>query len=103
MVFPQLARFADLALLLLCFMAAVVFATSGWRHATDPAGRSKSIGMSKGFTAFLGTAEIAGSLGILVGVLVQLAAIGSILVMLGATQKKVFVWYTGFWGKEGYG
>ena len=31
----------------------------------------------------------------------QLAAIGLILVMLGAIQKKIFVWHTGFWGKTG--
>ena len=32
------------------------------------------------------------------GVLIQLAAIGLILIMLGAIQKKIFVWHTGFWG-----
>jgi putative oxidoreductase len=25
------------------------------------------------------------------------------LVMLGALQKKIFVWKTGFWGKDGLG
>jgi putative oxidoreductase len=33
----------------------------------------------------------------------QFAALGLILVMLGAIQKKVFVWHTGFWGKNTYG
>ena len=37
------------------------------------------------------------------GVLAQLAAIGLILIMLGAMQKKIFVWHTGFWGKSGTG
>ena len=37
------------------------------------------------------------------GVLQQLAAIGLILIMLGAIQKKWFVWKTGFWGKGGLG
>ena len=37
----------------------------------------------------------------MLGVLTQLAAMGLILVMLGAIQKKVFVWRTGFWGKSG--
>ena len=57
--------------------------------------------MSKGFTIFLGAAECAGSLGVMLGVLTQLAAIGLILLMLGAIQKKIFVWRTGFWGKSG--
>ena len=34
------------------------------------------------------------------GVFTQLAAIGLILVMLGAIQKKIFVWHTGFWGEK---
>ncbi len=94
---------ADAALLILRLMVAIVFFTSGWKHASDPAGRAQSIGMSKGFTLFLGVAEIAGSLGVAAGVLTQAAAMGLILVMLGAIQKKLFVWHTGFWGKDGYG
>ena len=93
----------DAALLILRLMIAVVFFSSGWSHAKDPVGRGKSIGMSKQFTLFLGVAEMAGSLGLVFGVLPQLAALGLILVMLGAIQKKLFVWHTGFWGKDGYG
>jgi len=102
-MFPQLARFTDLGLLLLRLMVGGVFLTSGWSHLKNPAARSKSIGMSKGFTIFLGLAEVAGSLGVIVGVLQQLAAIGLILVMLGAIQKKIFVWHTGFWGDKASG
>ena len=101
MIFPQLARFSDLALLVLRFMVGAVFLTSGWRHLADPEARSKDIGMSKGFTLFLGAAEFAGGLGVMSGVLAQLAALGLILVMLGAIQRKIFVWRTGFWGKTG--
>ena len=102
-MFPQLFRFTDLGLLLLRLMAGIVFLASGYGHLKDPAGRSQSIGMSKGFTVFLGLAEVAGSLGIMVGVLQQLAAIGLILIMLGAIQKKTFVWHTGFWGEKASG
>ncbi|MDE3136733.1 MAG: DoxX family protein [Acidobacteriota bacterium] len=102
-MFPQLAQFQDLALLILRVMVAVVFLDSGWKHLRDPEARSKSIGMSKGFTVLVGAAEILGGLGVLFGVLTQLAAIGLILVMLGAIQKKMFVWHTGFWGKQGQG
>ncbi|HSY58013.1 MAG TPA: DoxX family protein [Terriglobales bacterium] len=101
MTFPQLARFTDVALLLLRLMVGTVFITSGWKHVSDADARSKDIGMSKGFTIFLGVAEVAGSLGVMFGVLTQLAALGLILVMLGAIQKKLFVWHTGFWGKSG--
>jgi len=101
MLFPQLAQFTDIALLLLRLMVGVVFITSGYKHLKDPATRSKDIGMSKSFTIFLGAAELAGGLGVISGVLAQLAAIGLILVMLGAIQKKIFTWHTGFWGKSG--
>ena len=59
--------------------------------------------MSKGFTIFIGAAELAGGPGVAFGVLTQLAAVGLILIMLGAIQKKIFVWHTGFWGKENSG
>src|SRR5438270_6936373 len=101
MIFPQLAQFTDVALLLLRLMVSLVFITSGWNHLKDPDARSKDIGMSKGFTIFLGAAEVAGSLGVIFGVLTQLAAAGLILLMLGAIQKKIFVWRTGFWGESG--
>jgi len=102
-MFPQLAQFTDLGFLLLRLMVAAVFVTSGWSHATKSEERSKSIGMSQGFTLFLGVAEMAGGLGVAFGVLTQPAAIGLILIMLGAIQKKIFVWHTGFWGEKTYG
>jgi putative oxidoreductase len=102
-MFPIAPVFVNAALLILRLMIAVIFFTSGWNHAKDPAGRAQSIGMSKSFTLFLGMAEIAGSLGVAFGVLPQLAALGLILVMLGAIQKKIFVWHTGFWGKNASG
>jgi len=101
MIFPQLAQFTDIALLLLRLMVSIVFITSGYKHLKEPATRSKDIGMSKSFTIFLGAAESAGGLGVVSGALAQLAAIGLILLMLGAIQKKMFAWQTGFWGKSG--
>jgi putative oxidoreductase len=100
MTFPQLAQFTDVALLFLRFMVGIVFVTSGYKHLKDPEARSKDIGMSKSFTVVLGAAEFVGGLGVTSGVLAQLAAIGLILIMLGAIQKKIFVWHTGFWGKS---
>jgi len=102
-MFPQLSRFTDLALLLLRLMVGLVFATSGYNHLKDPAARAKSIEMPKSFTIFLGIAEVAGGLGVAAGVLTQLAAFGLILIMLGAIQKKIFAWHTGFWGEKTYG
>jgi uncharacterized membrane protein YphA (DoxX/SURF4 family) len=47
--------------------------------------------MGKTFTAILGASEIAGSLGVMLAVLTQLAAAGLILIMTGAIQKEIFV------------
>jgi putative oxidoreductase len=102
-MFPELARFTDLGILLLRLMVGLVFVTSGYRHLKDPAARAKSIEMPKSFTIFLGIGEVAGGLGVAFGVLTQLAAFGLILIMLGAIQKKIFAWHTGFWGEKTFG
>src|SRR5215207_2242605 len=103
MTIQWLYGYADVALLLMRLLVGLVFVTSGWRHASDAVERAKSIGMSVGFTRFLGIAELAGGLGVAFGVLTQLAALGLILIMLGAIHRKVFVWHTGFWGEKASG
>jgi putative oxidoreductase len=102
-VFPQLLSFGDVALLCLRLVVAAVFFESGRRHAADPAGRAAGIGLSPGVTRMLGWAEIAASLGVAFGVMAQVAAMGLIAVSLGAIQRKVFEWHTGFWGDKTYG
>jgi putative oxidoreductase len=96
---PFLASLTDVAILLLRLMVGLIFFTSGWAHVTKSEERSKSIEMSKGFTIVLGIVECLGALGVIFGVLTQWAAIGLILVMLGAMQKKIFKWKISFWGK----
>jgi putative oxidoreductase len=102
-VFPRPPYFEDVAILLSRLMVAAIFMTSGWNHLKDPEGRSKDIEMSKGFTVFLGAAELVAGLGLIFGVLTQFAALGLIVILLGAIQKKIFAWHIGFWGEKGYG
>ena len=99
----HLEQFTDYGLLFLRVMAGAIYVDSGYNDLRDPDSRSKSIGMPKGFVIFLAVAEIAGGAAVILGILQQLAAIGLILIMLGAIQKKIFVWKTGFWGKDGLG
>lgn len=103
LVFPQLLQLSDMALLCLRLVVAVVFFASGLQHARDPVGRAASIGMSPGFTRVLAWAEMAAALGVALGVFTQVAALGLMVIMLGAIQKKLFVWHTGFWGDKTYG
>jgi putative oxidoreductase len=96
-------HFVDISLLLLRLMVGLVFVTSGYNHLKDPEARSKSIEMPKSITIFLGIAEVAGGLGVAFGVLTQIAALGLILIMLGAIYKKIFAWHAGFWGEKSSG
>ena len=100
---PQLEYFTGYALVFLRIMAGIVFIDSGYNDIRDPDKRGESIGLPRAAAFALGVAELAGGIAIILGVLTQLAAIGLILIMLGALQKKIFVWKTGFWGKNGYG
>jgi putative oxidoreductase len=101
--FPSLLAYSDIALLLMRCMVAAVFIASGWSQVKDPVAKGKQNGLSPGLTRFVGTAEVLGGLGVLTGVLAQLAALGLILIMLGAIKKKIVDWHTGFWGKVDQG
>jgi putative oxidoreductase len=103
MTIQWLYGYSDAALLLMRILVGVVFVASGWKHAKNPVERGQSIGMSPGITRFLGVAEMAGGLGVALGVLTQYAALGLILIMFGAIYKKIVAWHIGFWGKHGDG
>ncbi len=103
MTIEWLYGYSDLALLLMRLLVGAVFLDSGWKHVSHPVERAKSVELSPGVTRFLGLAELAGGLGVALGILTQFAALGLILVMSGAIYKKIAVWHTGFWGKSGNG
>ena len=84
-------------------MVAGEFLPSGISSLRDPTGRAQLNGVSPALMAFIGVAEIAGSLGLIAGVLARAAALGLIAIMAGAIQKKAFVWHTGYWGKGSMG
>jgi putative oxidoreductase len=102
-MFAHSELYLDFALLLMRIMVGLVFAASGLADLRDPTGRGKSIGLPKEFTLFLGAAEALGGAAVIAGILIEPASVGLILIMLGAVQKKIFVWKTGFWGSDGLG
>jgi putative oxidoreductase len=97
----HLEGLTDTGLLCMRIMVGLIYADSGVSTFKDPDARAKSTGLSWNFAIFIGCAELAGGAGIILGILQQLAAIGLILIMGGAIQKKIAVWKTGFWGKHG--
>lgn len=100
---PALTHCTDWSLLLLRIIVALVFGTSGYNHLKSPRERAQSIGMPVPFTIFIGAAELGGAVALAVGFLMQWAAVGLILIMLGAIYKKVAEWHTGFWGEKSMG
>ncbi|AVR45098.1 hypothetical protein C7S20_07345 [Christiangramia fulva] len=103
MIFPELNDYSSWPLLLLRIIVGIVFITSGWSHFTQPEKRSESIGMSKSLTFILGLIEVIASVGLILGIYVQIAALLLIGVMIGAISKKIFVWDTGFYAEKGFG
>lgn len=98
-----LTAYSDWALFFLRIVVAIVFGASGYGHLKSPRERAQSIGMPVAFTAFLGAAELAGAIALVIGFLTQWAALGLILIMLGAIYKKIAVWHSGFWGEKSMG
>jgi putative oxidoreductase len=69
----------------------------------NPVQRGKSIGLPPSMTRFLGIAEIIAAISIAFGIFPQIGALIIFITMLGAIQKKIFVWKTGFYEYKGYG
>jgi uncharacterized membrane protein YphA (DoxX/SURF4 family) len=100
---PGATLYADWSLLFLRIAVALVFATSGLNDLKQPRERAQSLGMSVPVTIFLGAAELSSAIFLAVGLLTQWAALGLIVVMLGAIYMKVVKWKTGFWGEKSMG
>lgn len=94
----DLSAYTDYGLLLMRVLVGAIYIDSGYLDLKNLDDRSKSNGLPKGFMTFIAIAEVAGGIAVVVGILQQLAAVGLILIMLGAIQKKIVAWKTGFWG-----
>ncbi|MBC7556222.1 MAG: DoxX family membrane protein [Chryseobacterium sp.] len=99
----DLTSLIPISLLLLRIIVAIVFFSSGKSHTMNPVERGKSVGLSPSITRFLGIAEIIAAFSIALGVFPQIGALIIFITMLGALQKKIFVWKTGFYEDKGYG
>jgi putative oxidoreductase len=100
---PGAMLYSEWSLLLLRIVVAVVFGSSAFNHLKSPQQRAESLGLSVPVTIFIGAAELAGAIALAVGFLTQWAALGLIVIMLGAIYMKVAKWKTGFWGEKSMG
>ena len=99
----NLTPFSDYSLLFLRIMAGLVFIWSGWFDLRHPDKPTRNTLIPKSVMRFISTAEMLGGAAIIIGFLMQLACIGLLFVLSGAVSIKIFVWKTGFWGKDGFG
>ncbi len=99
----DLSSLVPISLLFLRIIVAIVFFSSGKSHTMSPVERGKSIGLPPSVTRVIGIAEIIAAASIALGVFPQIGAAIVLLTMLGAIQKKIFVWHIGFYADKGYG
>lgn len=99
----DLTSLIPISLLLLRIIVAIVFFSSGKSHAMNPVERGKSVGLPPSVTRFLGIAEIIAAISIAFGIFPQIGALIIFVTMLGALQKKIFVWKTAFYEDKAYG
>lgn len=107
MLFPELAALADWGLLVLRVAVGVIFIVHGWPKLTGARGMAQAFGQpSAGVVVFFtiqGAVEILGGLGLILGVLVQVAAIVVALIMIGAIVLKNSMMKTGFTAQQATG
>ena len=99
----DLSSLIPASLLLLRLIVALVFFSSGKSHFLNPVERGKSVGLSPSITKFLGIAEIIAAVSVAFGIFPQIGGVIILITMIGAIQKKIFVWKTDFYEDKGYG
>jgi len=93
----------DIALLLLRIGAGLIFILHGLPKIKNPPAWGRHLGIPPITSFLVAIGEFFGGLGILFGFLTQIAAIGPLLVMLGALYYHKFKWGHEFISKEGKG
>lgn len=93
---------AHIGLLLVRVIIAVAFFVSGIRKYKNGIKKfAVNHDLPVGMGYFVATAEIAGSIGIMTGVLAQWAALGLMLLMLSTISLHIFKWKSPYWASEG--
>jgi putative oxidoreductase len=85
-------EYVDLGLLILRIGLGIIFIAHGWMKLRNPSAWAKNMGLPTFVGLLVSIGEFFGGLGILFGFLTQIAALGPLLVMLGALRYHIFVW-----------
>ena len=92
---------ASLTLLLVRLVVAIAFGFSSFHKLKNLPKSAKQHSLPLPVITFIAVAEAAGTLGLISGVLGQLAAIGLMMVMIGSISFHLFKWKSPYWAEKG--
>ena len=95
-MFEQLTQYSDIGLLLVRIGLAVIFIYHAIPKVKNSKGMAQMVGMPVGMVLMLGMLELLASLGLIVGLYVQLSALILAVIMLGAIGMKMMKWHVPF-------
>ncbi len=96
MTFPGLLELNNVGLFILRLVIGVVFLYHALPKLKNARGMAQGIGMPAGMIFMLGLVEFLSSLGMILGIYTQLAALLFAIVMLGAIYFKTMKWHVPF-------
>ena len=99
LVLPAVA--ASLSALLIRLVVGIAFVVSSKNKSKNIRKFAKSNGLAVPMAIFVMVAEMAGAVGLILGILSQLAALGLMLLMLGTIRLHIFTWKSPYWASQG--
>ncbi len=84
--------YGDFGLFILRVAVAAVFIHHAMPKLRNPRGMGQMMGMPGGAVLLVGVAEVAGALGLLAGILIEIAALFLVIIMVGAIMTKIQKW-----------
>lgn len=95
-VFESLLGFSDLGLFVLRLALAIIFIYHSLPKLKNPKAMAQGIGLPGWFIAVLGFSEFVSSIGLILGIYTQVAALILAIVMVGALYFKIVKWKAPF-------
>jgi uncharacterized membrane protein YphA (DoxX/SURF4 family) len=95
-MFDQLTQFSDIGLLILRLAVAIVFIYHALPKLKNAKGMAQMVGMPAGMILVLGAVEFLSSVGLVLGIYLQLSALLLGIVMIGAIGMKMMKWRVPF-------
>lgn len=80
-----------------------IFVYHGWPKFRRPEAMAQGLGWPKGAVMTLGAVEMLAGVCVILGFMLQWAALAMVLIMIGAIYHKIFKWKTPFWSMSSTG